>query len=63
MDSQSVKAAETVGASSRGFDAGRRSTAVTGMSRLWPYPTDNPCTRVTFPDTHMADITVGSVVH
>jgi hypothetical protein len=28
---------------------------------LWPYPTDNPGTRVNWPGTHMADITVGSV--
>jgi hypothetical protein len=27
---------------------------------LWPYPTDNPGTRVNWPNTHMTDITAGS---
>jgi transposase len=33
IDSQSVKAAENVDASSRGYDAARRSTAANGVSR------------------------------
>jgi hypothetical protein len=32
IDSQSVKAAETVGKDSRGYDAARRSTAASGTS-------------------------------
>lgn len=36
IDSQSVPGADTVGRSSRGYDAGRRSTAVDGASRWTP---------------------------
>jgi putative transposase len=35
IDSQSVKAADTVGKASRGYDAGRRPKAVSGTSPSW----------------------------
>jgi transposase len=37
IDSQSVKAAETVGRSSRGFDAGKKITAASGTSPWTPW--------------------------